>query len=181
MRSLFSITFIIAVSFMLFGCSQKIERYEYRDETKNAPDWVFEVENSPYEAVGSAKITPAGLNFAETEAIAAAKDKIARQVETKVYNTFKQFIQQSGVGDIVYIDKVTSDVSQQIATQALKNSKVMHRWVSKTEVMWVKVKIDDANVRQIVRSSLDSPSAQHQQLQSEKAQKALETAVDKNL
>jgi hypothetical protein len=47
--------------------------------------------------------------------------------------------------------------------------------------MWVQVAIDGSHVRQIVRSSLDSPSAQYQQNQSEKNHKALENAVDKNL
>lgn len=181
MKKMLLFAIAIAISLGFTACSSKIEKYEYKKEMVDAPDWVFEIKNNPYEGIASAKITPAGLNFAETEAVAAAKDKIARQVSTKVYNTFKQFTQTTGTGDIVYIDKVTADISQQVATQELTNSRIEHRWISKTGWMWVKVSIEGANVRQIVRSSVGNASAMHQQDQAEKNHKALEKSIDNNL
>lgn len=175
-------TLLITIAFiMLFlGCSTKeLSHYDYRNELKDAPDWVFEVNTSPYTAVASAKVTPAGLNFAETEATALAKDKIARQINTQVSNVVRQFTQTTGAGNAIYIDKVIADISRQISTQELSSSRVEKKWISQTGFFYIKLSVEPSIIKSTINKNFRSGSVEHQQFLSKEAQKELDEYLNK--
>lgn len=173
---------IMVIALMMNGCSNKsIERYDYQSDLKNAPDWIFDIQTSPYIAVTSAKISPLGLNFAEEEAIAAAKDKIARQINTRVYTVIKQFSQTTGIEDGMYSEKVVTNISRQVSTEELSHAKVEHKWISPQGHFYIQLSVDRSQTTNALKNALRSSTIHEQQTHVKEAQKELETYLEKNL
>jgi len=135
-------------------------------------------------AVGSAEKSPLGISFQKTEAVAAARDALARQISVKVKNMFKQFQATTGIGDAQTAEKATQNVSKQIAAQTLAGSKVIKTWISPKGTMFVLVGMPDPNavkqaVKQAVKTTLHNDQALWQEFKAKKADEELEAAVDK--
>ncbi|MEF3191867.1 MAG: LPP20 family lipoprotein [Campylobacterales bacterium] len=157
----------------------------YAAELAGAPAWVLDpaVEGALC-AVGSAKIGPAGLQFAMNEAAAQARNDLARQIKVNVANMIKGFTQQTGVGDAAVVDKVVADVSKQLAKEDLQGSKVTKKWISPTGTVWVLVVMPDpktvaSHIKETVKTSLQNDQALWQQFQAKKAQDELDVALSK--
>lgn len=176
----------------LTGCSKKEaptpEPEECNIDGAKAPEWVCN-EGGDMEgglvAVGSADKSMAGRSFQRTEAVAAARDALARQMSVKVKNMFKQFQAVTGVGDDQTVDKATQNVSKQLASQTLTNSKVNKKWINpKTGEMYVLVVMADPSavkdqVKTAAKTSLKNDKALWQKFLAQKADKELEAAIDK--
>jgi len=157
------------------------------DGTK-APSWVCDggatMEGGLF-AVGSAEPSPLGRSFQRTEATAAARDALAREIGVKVKNMFKQFQATTGIGDAQTAEKATQNVSKQVASQTLAGSKVMKVWISPTKgTMYVLVGMPDPaavqqSVKNAVKTSLKNDQALWQKFLAQKADKELDAAVDK--
>jgi ribosomal protein S20 len=154
---------------------------------KQAPSWVCDggamMEGGLF-AVGSAEKSPLGPSFQRTEATAAARDALARQIKVKVKNMFKQFQATTGIGDEQTAEKATQNVSKQVAAATLSGSKVMKVWMSPKGTMYVLVGMPDpqavkAEVKKAVKTSLHNEKALWQKFLAQKADKELEAAVDK--
>jgi LPP20 lipoprotein len=177
---------------LMSGCAQKTESVVAQGapaqislEFDGAPAWVMDptVEGAMC-ALGSAKIGPAGIGFATTEATGNGRDDLARQIQTNVSNMLKNFTQQTGVGDQAAVDKVVSNVSKQLAKQDLSGSKASKKWISKTGTLWVLVVMQDpsktsAAIKETVKTSLKNDEALWQQFQAKKAQDELDASLDK--
>jgi ribosomal protein S20 len=153
----------------------------------NAPSWVCD-EGATMEgglfAVGSAEPSPLGRSFQKTEATAAARDALARQISVKVKNMFKQFQATTGIGDQQTAEKATQNVSKQVAAQTLAGSKVMKVWISPKGTMYVLVGMPDPKavqsaVKNAVKTSLKNDNALWQKFLAQKADKELDAAVEK--
>jgi len=156
-------------------------------EGKHAPSWVCDggamMEGGVF-AVGSAEPSPLGRSFQRTEAAAAARDSLARQIKIKVKNMFKQFQATTGIGDAQTAEKATQNVSKQVAQATLAGSKVMKVWMSPKGTMYVLVGMPDpkaiqAEVKKAVKTSLKNDNALWQKFLAQKADKDLDAAVDK--
>ena len=174
---------------MMSGCGVSTPNFDKcMIDGSQAPSWVCDggatMEGGLF-AVGSAEKNPMGVSFQRTEATAAARDALARQIGVKVKNMFKQFQQTTGIGDAQTADKATQNVSKQVASQTLAGSKVMKTWISpKTGTMYVLVGMPDPKavqqaVKKAVKTSLHNDQALWQQFQAQKADQALDAAVDK--
>jgi hypothetical protein len=173
------------------GCASKKEDIVAKDapskyalEFEGAPEWVTSPSaEGGLSSVGSAKIGPAGVQFAETEATGIARDGMARQITTNVSNMLKNFTQQTGVGNTAVVDKVVSDVSKQLAQQDLSGSRLAKKWISKTGTMWVLVVMSDnktaEKVKETVKTSYKNDEALWQQFQAKKAQDELDASLSK--
>jgi len=171
----------------LTGCMQQSNVDECQMDGATAPHWVCD-EGSDLEggiaAVGSAPKNPLGRSFQKTEATAAARDALARQISVKVKNLFKQFQATTGIGDEQTAEKATSNVSKQVASQTLSGSKVKTKWISPTGTMYVLVVLPDASqvkqaVKQATKTSYKNNKALWQKFLAQKADKELDAAVDK--
>jgi glucose/arabinose dehydrogenase len=134
--------------------------------------------------VGSSEKNPLGISFQRTEAAAAARDALTRQLKVKVKNMFKQFQATTGIGDAQTAEKATQNVSKQVAAATLNNSKVMKTWVSPKGTLYVLVGMPDpkavANqVKQAVKTTFHNDEALWQEFKAKKADEELEAAVDK--
>ena len=152
-----------------------------------APQWVCN-EGSNLEggiaAVGSAQKNPLGRGFQTTEATAAARDSLTRQISVKVRNMFKQFQSTTGIGDEQTAEKATTNVSKQVASQTLSGSKIENKWVSPTGTMYVLVVLPDAStvkqaVKQAAKTTYKNNKALWQEFKAKKADQELDAAVDK--
>jgi len=151
-----------------------------------APQWVCDegAMEGGLVAVGSAEKNPIGRGFQRQEAVAAARDALARQIGIKVKNMFKQFQATTGVGDAQTAEKATQNVSKQIASQTLNGSKVLKTWVSPKGTMYVLVGMPDPNavkqaVKQVAKTTLHNDQALWQEFKAKKADAELDAAVDK--
>jgi hypothetical protein len=177
---------------LMSGCAQKAESSiaqaapaQISLEFDGAPAWVMDptVEGAMC-ALGSAKVGPAGVGFAMTEASGNGRDDLARQIQVNVTNMLKNFTQQTGVGDQAAVDKVVANVSKQLAKQDLSGSKATKKWISKTGTLWVLVAMQDpskvtAAVKETVKTSFKNDEALWQQFQAKKAQDELDSSLDK--
>lgn len=149
-----------------------------------APDWVIvSGEGENLSAVGVAVIGKSGLQYARIEATAAARDEMARTLSIKVNNMFKTFNQTTGLGDDQSIDRVTVNVSKQLASQTISGSKQIGSWVSQCAELYVLVGLDETLVKQAVKeesiSSIRNDVALWQQFLEKQAQDELDAAIEK--
>ncbi len=164
---------------MSMGCSTK--------ETKKTtiPSWVLVPPEGGISASGSAKIGPAGLNLAKTEATANARDEIARTLNVRVKNMLKNFVETTGVGDDQTVDKVFTNVSKQIAKVDLSGSVVKKAEVI-DETIYILVAVQPEIVAQVADAmkkaavtSLRNEKALWQKFQAKKGHEELEKEIEK--
>jgi hypothetical protein len=185
MRKFLLVMFVLAaLSFVLTGCGDKKPEPLANPCFNGAPSWVIDPSmEGGLTGLGSAKIGPAGMAFARTEAMAVARDEIARSLSVKVKNMFKNFTQQTGVGDDQTVEKVATNVSKQVASQTLTGARAKNTWISPCNEMYILVVLDpetaQAAVKKQVQTSLRNEKALWQQFQAKKAQEELDKEIEK--
>ena len=145
-----------------------------------APEWVCNPEmEGGLVAVGSAPYSP----LQRQEAIADARDQLAQQITIKVKNMFKKFVQTTGVGKDMSVDKAVQSVSKQLAYATLKGSRAVKKWYDpKDKTLYVLVGMPNPDlaqkeVKDAVKTSLKNNKALWQQFLAKKADKELEQAI----
>ena len=125
-------------------------------EFKNLPDWVLQPSYSKgIAAVGEAKIGEAGLAFAKTEALANARNELARQIQVEVDNMFTSYTNVVGAGDNQLVEKVATDVSKQVASVSLKGSKQLNIWISEKNEIYVLVGVDNSVLNEQTKAAIN--------------------------
>ncbi|HCW92842.1 MAG TPA: hypothetical protein DHM44_04090 [Flexistipes sinusarabici] len=183
-KVLYAAMVLIILSFVAAGCGKKAPEPLTHSCLEGAPSWVINpsMEGS-ITGLGSAKIGAAGMQFARTEAIAVARDEIARTISVKVKNMFKNFTQATGVGDEETVDRVAVNVSKQVASQTLSGSVPTKTWVSPCNEYYTLVVLNPGKVEDVVQknaiSSFKNERALWQQFQAKKAHEELEKEIEK--
>lgn len=179
------ILLVVALALVLVGCGKEEPKQQLADPCfVGAPAWVLnpQVEGA-LAAAGSAKKSAAGMQFTRDAAMANARSEIARMIEVKVSTMVKDFTQVTGVGDSETVDKVSSSVSKQIASQSLQGTSQKDIWMSPCGELYVLVVLNPKQVaeltKQQVTTSFKNDQALWQQFQAKKAQDELDAAVDK--
>jgi len=180
-----SLLVLTVVAFM--GCSGPAAKIspEYKQSgLAGAPQWVLQppADGKIVAAIGSAEHSPGGINFQRTEAMANARNEIAKILNVKVKNLFEKFERSSGVGKDITFDKVASDVTKQITNTTLSGSVQKDIWVSGDGTMYVLVMLDsklaDA-VKEGTRSAMKNDKALYQIAESRDALNHLDEEIDK--
>ena len=137
-------------------------------------------------ALGVAKMNAGGdKSFQRTEAMASARDSLARQMEIKVSNLFKKYKATTGSGSVATFDKATSDVSRQLASQTLQGSKQVGRsWRHpQTNELFIMVGINtqkvESEMEDAVKTSFKNDKAMYQRFLAEKANGELSGELEK--
>jgi hypothetical protein len=183
-KALYLVLVVLVGIFMFSGCAKKGPEPLKNPCLEGAPAWVIDpTMEGGLTGLGAAKIGAAGLQFARTEAIANARDEMARTLSVKVKNMFKNFTQVTGVGDAETVDKVSANVSKQVANQTLEGSKAKNVWISPCNEYYVLVVLDpqvvQKSVADSVKSSLKNEQALWQQFLAKKAQDELDAEIQK--
>lgn len=184
---------ILAMILMLFGCSGKSAKsVSHSTETCQidgvvAPEWVCSGNGKPeYVAdIGSAPYSKQGVGFSRREAMANARSNLVQQIQADVKDKVETFSRSIGIGTSETADKVSTQVSKQVAHMSLSASKQVSFWQNpKTSDVFVLVAVDrkeiNSAVRERVLSSYRSDDALWQQFQAKRAQEALEHDFSSN-
>jgi len=136
-------------------------------------------------ALGVAKMNAGGdKSFQRTEAMATARDALARQIEVKVSNLFKNYKGTTGSGSAATFDKATSDVSKQLASQTLKGSKQLgNSWRNpQTQELFIMVGIPTPAVTQkmadSIKTSFKNNNAMYQKFLAKQADGELQQELE---
>ncbi len=190
-KTLGSITLAALAAFGFVGCGgeqpkPKTDWDKCIEQGVEAPPWVCSPDVAGgIAAVGTASKSPAGPGFQRQEAMASGRDALARQISVKVKNMFKNFTQQTGVGDAATVDKLSANVSKQIANQTLAGSKQAKRWMAPDGTMYLLVVLDPTAAveatKATVKTSLRNEQALWQQFQAKKANAELDAEIEKEM
>ena len=168
----------------LGGCGSAPVKQNAVQEQSQYPNWVMNptVEDG-ISAVGSAKMGAAGLSFARTEATANARDGLARQLEIKVNNMFKSYTNSVGVGGQDGVDKVATNVSKQVASKVLTNSKQINMWISPEKEVYILVAIKKEDTVAPIKETINKTTMQNdkalwQEFKSQKSQDELDASIN---
>jgi ABC-type Na+ efflux pump permease subunit len=181
LRTLIVISFLIIVGCVTNNSTQTKQGYS---DLNGAPKWVAAPGmEGGFSAVGSDKIGAAGINFAKTNAVAFARDELARSMQVKVKNFIKNYVNSTGVGSDETVDRVSTQTSKQVASQVLNGSQHINTWVSPSGVLYALVVIEPQKLKKSVkessRSSFKNDDALWQRFQADQSFKELEEEVDK--
>ena len=179
-----AVMFVMCCALVMTGCQSG---GEVAKPASDLPAWVLVPPEGGICAVGSAKVGPAGMGFARTEATANARDEIARILNTRVKNMFKNFTETTGVGDDQTVDKVTTNVSKQLAKVDLSGSivkKAHHDQANKELYVLVAVQPDVVKtvadtMKQAAITSFKNDKALWQKFQAKKGHEELESQIEK--
>jgi len=173
---------------LLSGCSSKKPEptFKCQIDGTQAPDWVCNgaanMKDGIY-GVGSAPKSPLGFSFQREEAMAVARDEIARKLNLKVKNLFKRYYSSTGAPNDQTAERVVTSVSKQLTKQTLKGSKLVKTWISPKGTMFVLMGMNNEDIKKslkdAVRSTYKNDEALWQEFKAKKAQEELEYQIDK--
>jgi hypothetical protein len=128
---------------------------EYKNPVfDGAPTWVFEPEYEGYLAeVGSAPPSPGGFQFQRTEALANARDELARKIHLELESVLKQRAEQSDSGKRRRLQKVVASLSDQTVRLNLAGSVQKDLWIARDGTMFVLVALDREQVAEALREA----------------------------
>lgn len=154
---------IIGASILLTACAGKPKQEQvlgctFPDQPSiAAPGWVCDepVDGWPVTATGSAAPSKAGYDFMKDHAAAAARVRLAQQMQVQVQNMIKQYAETTGEGDRETVDQVKTSVSKIITNQTLLGTRIIRSITSSPQgYIYVLVGIDDTNTMQNAQSAL---------------------------
>lgn len=181
-----STTLAAALVLGFSACSDKEPQapeddFKCRIDGSLAPEWACG--NAPADgaltAVGTAPLSKLGQGFSRREAMANGRSNLAQQIETLVKDKVETFTRSTGVAEGEVADKVSTQVSKQVAKVGLQGSKQIKYWQNpSTQDIYVLMSVDESAVNQeivrSVKSSFKNDDALWQQFQSKQALESLE-------
>ncbi|WP_165312506.1 LPP20 family lipoprotein [Vibrio ziniensis] len=156
--------------------------------TAEAPAWICDVmpKDLAAGAMGYAKKSAAGMSVMRKVAVNDARVQLAAQFQTDVNNMFKQAIESNvstttELGQVENVMETFENVTKNVVTRSLSNSKLIVSQVSPAGGLYVLVGMDkeayQANVNQVVESASKEASLWNQ-FNSEKAAEDLNNALN---
>ncbi|RAX53814.1 hypothetical protein CCY99_05375 [Helicobacter sp. 16-1353] len=195
MRVMKFIVLFLGFIFIIAGCSSKYELGEGASSIEesaleannlaNAPSWVLNGGGTGLSAIGSAEITKAGLQFARNEALAMARDELARMISVKVEGLVNNAVQQT-IGDNAYdsnVEKYGEQVTRQIVSQTMVGTKQKDTWItSNGKQIYVLVELDSNLADKAKKSIMQNLSKDNSiPLEKDKFLDALDQALGNDL
>ena len=131
-----SVVLAAALAATFSGCSSKEATPEKAtfncvQDGVEAPQWTCMPDSAVEGSItdlGSAPYSKLGAGFTRREAIANARSSLAQQIQTLVKDKVETFTRSTGVGGSEVADKVSTQVSKQVAKVSLQGSKQINFW-----------------------------------------------------
>lgn len=114
---------------------------------KGAPNWVLNAGQGDMSAIGDAEIVGGDLGFARNEALALARDEIARQVSVSVKGSLlnAKSKTKSDMGD-ASMQSITEQITKQSTDTILSGTKQTDTWITDDgSRIFVLAKLDEKN------------------------------------
>lgn len=130
---------------------------------QGAPNWVLNGGQGDMSAVGIADIVNGDLGFARTEALALARDELARQVGTKIQSAINRAasVSMGASTQDAQVSKTSEQITKQTVSQTLSGTKQTDTWITKDATkLFVLIKLNpelkaklEANVKKEINKS----------------------------
>jgi hypothetical protein len=177
---------IIGLTFVGCGSKQPTVEEAYIDpELKGAPKWVMipMVKGFIAELGSASRNAGNDFSFQREEAMADARDNLAKQISVKVNSMFKSFKEVTGGGKDSTFDKSSQKVSRQIASQTLSGTIVKDTWISSSGTLYILMAIDTNLVQKhmdsAIKTSFKNDKAMYQKFLASKAQGELTKELER--
>ena len=187
-KSLISLALLVSVGLLISGCNDKqpdptSQEGVYVDEKfEGAPVWVrMPHMDGSISEVGSAKKNAADdFSFQREEATADARVNLAKTLQVKVGNIFKQY---KGTTSENTFDQASSKASEELTSEVLRNTRVKDTWINKKGTMFVWMYINTGDVSDKIgtkiKTSFNNNEAAYQQWLAERANGELNKKLEK--
>jgi hypothetical protein len=144
MSILLSLTVVLLT---LWGCASGTRSGSTEETQSDIPEWFLNRELSDDFYFGMGMSKKQNPSLAIDAATARARADIAQQISVKVENLFKDFMQESGIGENAQSLEFTENVSKQIASKTLEGSSPDKQVRAKDGTWYVRVKYSKADSR----------------------------------
>lgn len=182
-KYLSAVAFSTVLMLSVTGCGDKEPEPDFKCKIDGAlaPEWACG--NTGVEgaitAVGSAPLSKLGQGFSRREALANGRSNLAQQIQTLVKDKVESFTRSTGVGGDEVADKVSTQVSKQVAKVSLQGSKQVKYWQQpENKDIYILVSVPEASmneeVKRSVQSSFKNDNALWQQFQAKNALESLD-------
>jgi hypothetical protein len=126
--------FLIAISFMLVGCSS--QQSLQSTDAGNIPDWFINIPKDPNFIYAAKTATSQDLQLAFDKATTDARAEIGRQVELKVEGLQKRFQEETGTSsDAQLLDQFTQ-ANKTVVSTSLSGSRATKQKQVKDGDLW---------------------------------------------
>ncbi len=146
---------MVPLALFLMNCGGKPKA-----KLNDIPDWYLnppQAEDAILEAGDAVKHS---MGLAKEAADARARDAIARTIEVKVNSMFKNFMQESGVGEEAEALEFTSSVSKQITANVLRGVRITKRDMRPEGNMYHAYSLAQYDLNSLVQESLNAARKQ---------------------
>lgn len=152
----------MVMGMLLVGCGNGISDAALQATgLKGAPKWVVNGGDGLYSGIGDAPIIANNVQFARTEALAAARAEVAKQIEVKI----DSYLQKSQQRQNTLVQEDVKNKIGEIAKMNLINSKPSAFWITEDgKRAYVLVKLEE-NVVQEIRKKLEEQKIDVQALE----------------
>lgn len=155
---------------------------------KGAPSWVLTGGTGELSAAASAPITQAGLQFARTEAMALARDEIARIIQVKVDGLVSNAVNQTvagGVDDAAEVEKFGEQLTKQLVNEYLNGTKQKDTWITNDgKILFILMNLDSKlgeKTRKLVSKNASAASPKISSGDQRRMLEAIEQAVGEGI
>lgn len=158
MRKIYLLLVIGIFAIGISGCSQKEYGMSNHENTKDLPIWTMNPKLDGYVvAVGSAQKNRANdLIFQQTEAMAEAMDRLAKQIQANIDGLLRQYKSTSGYNKGKTYNTSTDNITRITTNITLKDMEIKDLWITKEGTMYVMVGIKDSIVDEYYKNLFDS-------------------------
>ncbi len=155
MRKFLVVLMLVPLALFLMNCGGKPKA-----KMNDIPDWYLnppQAEDAILEAGDAVKHS---MGLAKEAADARARDAIARTIEVKVNSMFKNFMQESGVGEEAEALEFTSSVSKQITANVLRGCRIAKRDMRPEGNMYHAYSLAQYDLNSLVQETLNAARKQ---------------------
>jgi len=174
------VTILIGVIIMQFtACSSKSVGNEFND----APSWVRKPNIQGY--ITGLGVAPPNrgddIALQRSEAMAIARDDIARHIETKVGGLFDKFAESTGAKNNESFARDVKSKIRNVVKQKLRGTRTKDSWMSASGKLYLLMTLETKEVLKMLKqstSNLTDKDTQYQRFLSEQNLKELEKELE---
>jgi len=180
MKKIAIILFLGLITMQFNGC---LSTTPSKQEFNNAPKWVRTPRVDGY-IVGLGIAPPNrgdDIALQRSEAMALARDDIARQIETKIEGFFDKFAESTGAKDNESFARDVKSKIRNIVKQKLKGARTKDSWMGESGKLYLLMTLETKEVSNMLKhstSNLTDKDTQFQRFLSEQNLKELEKELE---
>lgn len=167
--------FLVLIGLLLIGCSTPPPPAK---STPDMPSWALNIPSQEGYIYGVGSAMKQNPQLARTAAIGLARDEIARTLDLKVSSMFKNFMQESGIGENAKALEFTESVTKQVASTTLNGATVKEVELAGDGRMWALVELNLSAVKKAALENAKNQEAMYNEFKASQSFDALEEAIN---